>query len=84
MKTVKLFTMLILISLLGVSCSESEVMSPADLDTSSKTELVGAHYNLNIIGVKDTKAEIEARKLIKSVKARLPCKVGTENIVVKA
>jgi len=61
MKTIKLFTMLILISLLGVSCSESEVISSADLDTSSdvmnktaeKGVLVGAHYNLNIIGVKD-------------------------------
>lgn len=59
MKKLKLFSMLILISLLAVSCSESEIMSPAELDTSSDVmakpdkELVGAHYNLNIIGTAD-------------------------------
>jgi len=43
-----------------LSCSESEVMSPIDLDTSSKEmsskpELVGQHYNLNIIGMSKEK-----------------------------
>ncbi|MDD2444847.1 MAG: 50S ribosomal protein L16 [Candidatus Nanoarchaeia archaeon] len=33
---------------------------------------------LFIVGVKNEKHEIEARKLIKSIKARLPCKVGTQ------
>ena len=59
MKTVKLFTVLILSSLLGVRCSESEVISPADLDPASEVMAKnvnngapsGAHYNLNIIGV---------------------------------
>ncbi len=31
-----------------------------------------------VIGVKNTRAEIEARKLIRSAKARLPCKISTE------
>lgn len=59
MKTVKIFSFLILISLLVVSCSESEITSTADVDTTGDVmakptaDLVGEHYNLNIIGVKD-------------------------------
>lgn len=48
-----------------LSCSESEVISSTDLETSSKAELVGAHYNLNIIGVKDkTMDDISAGHVI--------------------
>ncbi len=32
-----------------------------------------------VVGIQTPKQEIEARKLIKSVKARLPCKVGVES-----
>jgi len=35
MKTIKLIALLFLTSLLAVSCSENEVLIPADLDTSS-------------------------------------------------
>ncbi len=59
MKRVKLFAILILSILLGMSCSENEVMSPTDLKSSSEASAKttgnwapnGAHYNLNIIGV---------------------------------
>jgi len=72
MKKIKLLLVLVMSSLFMLSCSESEVISPADLDTSSdvmakapdKTVIgneapSGAHYNLNIIGVpKDKTAEM--------------------------
>ena len=64
MKTIKLIAVLFLTSLLAVSCSENEVLIPADLDASldvmakapDKTTIGneapnGAHYNLNIIGM---------------------------------
>jgi len=71
MKTIKLIALLFLTSLLAVSCSENEVLTP---DVSSALEnskdvlmarstgngaLSGAHYNLNIIGMgKGKKADM--------------------------
>jgi large subunit ribosomal protein L10e len=45
-----------------------------------RAALIKPGQTLFIIGIKNNKAEIEARKLIKSVKARLPCKVSTETL----
>ena len=55
-------------------------MSRAFGKTMGRAALVKSNQVLFIIGVKDKKAEIETRKLIKSIKARLPCRVGTETI----
>lgn len=44
--------------------------------TMGRAAFVKPGQTLYIIGVKDTKAEVEARKLIKSIKARLACKVA--------
>ena len=49
--------------------------------TMGRAALVKSGQVLYIIGVKNTKAEIEARKLIKSVKARLPCVVSTKTVL---
>jgi ribosomal protein L16/L10AE len=43
--------------------------------TMGRAAFVKPGQTLYIVGVKDTKAEVEARKLIRSVKARLACKV---------
>ena len=45
--------------------------------TVGRSALIKPNQVLFIVGVKGPKQEIEDRKLIRSVKARLPCKVGT-------
>ncbi len=55
-------------------------MSRAFGKTMGRAALVKRNQVLYILGVKNEKAEIEARKLVRSVKARLPCKVGTQTI----
>ncbi len=50
--------------------------------TMGRAALVKPNQTLYILGVKNAKAEIEARKLIRSVKARLACKVSTETMPV--
>jgi len=52
-------------------------MSRAFGKTMGRSALIKPDQTLFIIGVKTPKAEVEARKLIRSVKARLPCRVGT-------
>ncbi len=51
--------------------------------TIGRAALVKKGQTMFIVGVKNAKQEIEARKLISSIKARLPCKVGTETVRVK-
>ena len=66
MKKLKLFSVLLLSGLLAVSCSDDEVISPTNdvmnvkgSETFGKDgALSGAHYNLNIIGVKNTKTAV--------------------------
>jgi len=55
-------------------------MSRAFGKTMGRAALIRPGQVLYIIGVKNEKAEVEARKLIKSAKARLPCKISTETI----
>jgi len=55
-------------------------MSRAFGKTMGRAALVKPGQILYIIGVKTPAEEVEARKLIKSAKARLPCKVGTKKI----
>jgi large subunit ribosomal protein L10e len=55
-------------------------MSRAFGKTMGRAALVKPGQLMFIVGVKTHKAEIEARKLIKSIKARLPCAVGTINL----
>ena len=38
---------------------------------------------LFVVGVKTPRAEVEARKLIRSAKARLPCTISTETVFAK-
>ena len=45
-----------------------------------RAALVKPGQTLFIVGIRDNKAEIKVRKLIKSAKARLPCKISTETI----
>jgi|TARA_B100001971_G_C18011582_1_gene442665 large subunit ribosomal protein L10e len=45
-----------------------------------RAALVKPGQELFVIGIKNNKAESEARKLIRSAKARLPCKISTETI----
>jgi large subunit ribosomal protein L10e len=58
-------------------------MSRAFGKTMGRSAIVKPGQVLYIIGVKNTKAEAEARKLIRSVKARLACKTTTETIRAK-
>ncbi|MCR4284462.1 MAG: 50S ribosomal protein L16 [archaeon] len=51
--------------------------------TVGRAALVVPEQVLFIVGVKLLKHEIEARKLISAIKARLPCKVGTETFRAK-
>jgi len=51
-------------------------MSRAFGKTMGRAAFVKPGQTLYIIGVKDAKAEVEAKKLIKSSKARLACKVA--------
>ena len=46
--------------------------------TMGRAALVKPGQTMYIIGVKDAKAEVEARKLIKSVKSRLACKTSVQ------
>lgn len=55
-------------------------MSRAFGKTMGRAALVKIGQTLFILGVKTPKQEIEARKLIRSAKARLACKVGTKTI----
>jgi len=55
-------------------------MSRAFGKTMGRAALVKPNQVLFIIGIKNLRAEVEARKLIRAIKARLPCKVGTETI----
>jgi len=48
--------------------------------TIGRAALVRVNQVLYVVGVKDAKAEAEARKLIKACKARLACKVAVETI----
>lgn len=57
-------------------------MSRAFGKTIGRAAFVKPKQTLYIIGVKTPKAEIAARKLIKSVKARLACKVSTETMKI--
>jgi len=55
-------------------------MSRAFGKTMGRAALIKPGQVLYILGVKTPKAEVEARKLIKSVKARLACKTTTKTI----
>ena len=55
-------------------------MSRAFGKTMGRAAMVEPGQLMFIVGVKTKKGEIEARKLIKSIKARLPCAVGTVNL----
>jgi large subunit ribosomal protein L10e len=55
-------------------------MSRAFGKTMGRAALVKPKQVLFIVGTKNAQHEIEARKLIRSAKARLPCKVGTRTI----
>ena len=48
--------------------------------TIGRAALVKPNQIIYIIGVKTPKAEIEARKLIKSAKSRITCKISTKTI----
>ena len=53
-------------------------MSKAFGKTGGRAALIKPNQLIYIIGVKTPKAETEARKLIKSVKSRMPCKTSTK------
>jgi large subunit ribosomal protein L10e len=55
-------------------------MSRAFGKTMGRAALIKPNQPLYILGVKTPKAETEARKLIKSIKARLACKTTTKTI----
>lgn len=55
-------------------------MSRAFGKTVGRAALIRPNQVLFKIGVKTPKQEIEARKLIRSIKARLPCKITTNKI----
>ena len=55
-------------------------MSRAFGKTMGKAAFVKPGQTIYIVGVKTPKHEVEARKLIKAIKARLACKVGTETV----
>jgi large subunit ribosomal protein L10e len=55
-------------------------MSRAFGKTMGRAALIKPGQTLYIIGVKNAKAEVEARKLIRSAKARLPCKIMTTSL----
>ncbi|MFH1522152.1 MAG: 50S ribosomal protein L16 [archaeon] len=56
-------------------------MSRAFGKTIGRAALVKPDQVLYILGVKNPKAEVEARKLIRSIKARLACKVATKTLL---
>jgi len=51
-------------------------MSRAFGKTAGRAALIKPNQTLFTIGIKTPKAEIEARKLIKSTKSRMPCKTS--------
>lgn len=51
-------------------------MSQSFGKTAGRAALIKPNQTLFIIGVKNPKAEVEARKLIKSIKSRMPCKTS--------
>lgn len=55
-------------------------MSRAFGRTMSRAAFVKPGQIMFIVAVKTKKGEVEARKLIKSSKARLPCSIGTVNL----
>jgi large subunit ribosomal protein L10e len=55
-------------------------MSRAFGKTMGRAAFVKPGQVMFVVGVKGEKAEVEARKLIRSIKARLPCSVGTSII----
>lgn len=55
-------------------------MSRAFGKTIGRAALVKPNQTLFIVGIKTPKAEIEARKLISAIKARIACKVSTKTI----
>ena len=55
-------------------------MSKSFGKTMGRAALVKPNQTLFILGVKNSKAEVEARKLIRAIKSRLPCKVSTQTI----
>ncbi len=55
-------------------------MSRAFGKTMGRAALIKPDQTLFIIGVKNDKGEIEARKLIRSAKSRLPCKVSVKTL----
>jgi len=59
-------------------------MSQSFGKTMGRAALVHAGQIMFIVGVKTPKHEAEARKLISSIKARLPCSVGVETVRLKA
>ena len=56
-------------------------MSRAFGKTMGRAAFVKPGQTLYIIGVKDAKAEVEVRKLIKAIRARLTCKTTTRLIL---
>ncbi len=56
-------------------------MSRAFGKTMGRAAFVKPNQTLYIVGVKNPKAEIIARKLIKSIKARIACKTSIKNIM---
>ncbi|MBU1082568.1 MAG: 50S ribosomal protein L16 [Spirochaetes bacterium] len=57
-------------------------MSRAFGKTMGRAALVKPNQTLFIIGVKTKKEEAEARKLIRSIKARLACKTSIKNVLL--
>ena len=55
-------------------------MSRAFGKTMGRAALIKPGQTLFILGIKNPAHEIEARKLIKSVKARIPCAVATKTV----
>jgi large subunit ribosomal protein L10e len=55
-------------------------MSRAFGKTMGRAALVKPNQTLYILNVRNERDEIEARKLIRSAKARLPCKVSTKTV----
>ena len=55
-------------------------MSRAFGKTTGRAALVKPDQTLFILGIKNPKSEVEARKLIKAIKSRLPCRVSVQTI----
>lgn len=55
-------------------------MSRAFGKTTGRAALIEPDQSLFVIGVKNNRQEVEARKMIKAVKSRLPCKISIEAI----